>query len=207
LEYLLALLRREGFDRILFCTGHLADVAESHFGDGTRLGFEIAYSREPQPLGTGGALRLARAQLDDQFLVLNGDTIFDIPMRQLAALLQRHPAATAAMALRHVDNVSRYGSVRTEGDLVTAFEEKGQTGPGWINGGIYCLRRSVLDLLPNGKSSLEQDLFPQLAAQRRLCALGLEGYFLDIGLPEALRVAQAELPARYHSTAVGNRKT
>lgn len=196
LEYLVQLLLREGFNRILFCTSHLAEVVEDHFGDGTRFGIVARYSREPEPLGTGGALRFAQEYLDSQFLVLNGDTIFDIPMRCLPELLAQHPKAQAAMALRHVDDVARYGSVRLEGDFVAAFAEKGRRGAGWINGGIYGLKREVLDLLPAGQSSLERNLFPCLATAGLLNAQGYDGYFLDIGLPETLARAQTELPAR-----------
>lgn len=197
LEYLIRLLLREGFNRVLFCTSHLADVVQDHFGDGAHFGITASYTREPEPLGTGGALRFAHEQLDSQFLVVNGDTIFDIPMRHLPELLIQHPAVVAAMALRHVDDTARYGSVRLKGDFVAAFEEKGRTGAGWINGGIYCLHRDVLGGLPTGESSLERDLFPQLAAKGQLCAQGFDGYFLDIGLPETLARAQSELPARF----------
>lgn len=207
LEYVLALLRREGFARVLFCTGHLADVVKDHFGDGARFGLEIEYSLETEPVGTGGAIRLAREQLDEQFLVLNGDTIFDFPMRRLPELLERHPDVLGTMALRHVDDVARYGSVRTEGDCVLAFEEKGCIGPGWINGGVYCLKHTALDLLPAGRSSLERDLFPQLAGRRQLCALGCDGYFLDIGLPETLARAQNELPGRLPLNTSGGETT
>ena len=199
LEYLVHLLLREGFNRVLFCTSHLAEAVNNHFGNGDRFGITAAYTREPQPMGTGGALMHAREHLDKQFLVLNGDTFFDIPMRQLAELLQRHSTPTAALALRHVEDVGRYGSVRLKSDFVAAFEEKGRTGPGWINGGIYCLKRETLDLLPAGESSLECDLFPQLAAKGLLCAQACDGYFLDIGLPQTLARAQVELPAHFPS--------
>lgn len=195
LEYLIQLLRREGFNRVVFCTSHLADVVENHFGDGAGFGVTVNYSREPQPLGTGGALRLARELLDPQFLVLNGDTIFDIPMRRLAELLQQHGTANAAMCLRHVEDTGRYGSVQVTGDFVASFNEKGRSGPGWINGGIYCLNRAAVDLLPAGTSSLERDLFPHLAARKQLCAMECDGYFIDIGLPETLARAAHELPA------------
>lgn len=197
LEYLVQLLVREGFTRVLFCSGHLAGAIRDHFRDGVQCGIHAEYSEEPEPMGTGGALRFALDRLDSRFLVLNGDTIFDIPMRELPALLAMHYSATAAMALRQVDDVSRYGSVRLEGDLVRAFEEKGGTGPGWINGGIYCLDRAAIEHFPVSEFSLERDLFPKLAERGRLCARRHDGYFLDIGLPETLERAQRELPARY----------
>lgn len=205
LEYVIAFLRRNEIGRVLFCVSHLGEVIRDHFGDGERFGLSIDYGEEPKPSGTGGALLLATDKLDETFFVLNGDTIFDIPLRQLTALLANHPAALAAMALRQVDDVGRYGSVQLEGDLVAAFEEKGRQGPGLINGGIYCLQREVLGLLPAGTSSLERDLFPQLAANRQLCAFASDGYLIDIGVPEALARAQAELPMRFaFSSAVPN---
>ncbi|TAK94650.1 MAG: mannose-1-phosphate guanyltransferase, partial [Verrucomicrobia bacterium] len=196
LEHIVALLGRNGVGRVVFCVSHLGEVIRNHFGAGEKFGVAISYSHEPSPLGTGGAIRLARAQLDDQFLVLNGDTIFDIPLPQLAQLLTAHPTALAAMALRRVDDAGRYGSVRLDGEHVVAFEEKGRTGAGLINGGIYCLRRDALAHLPESASSLERDLFPRLAAARQLCARAFDGYFIDIGIPADLARANEELPKR-----------
>ena len=205
LEYVIAFLRRNEIARVLFCVSHLGEVICDHFGDGERFSLRIDYGVEPKPSGTGGALVLAADKLDETFFVLNGDTIFDVPLRQLTALLANHPTTRAAMALRQVDDVVRYGSVQLEGDLVTAFEEKGRQGAGLINGGIYCLKRETLELLPAGTSSLERDLFPQLAANRQLCAFANDGYLIDIGVPEALARAQAELPMRFaFSSAVPN---
>jgi len=99
------------------------------------------------------------------------------------------------MCLRQVEDTARYGSVQMAGDFVASFNEKGRSGPGLINGGIYCLKREAVDLLPAGASSLERDLFPQLAGRNRLCALAFDGYFIDIGLPETLARAAEELPA------------
>jgi D-glycero-D-manno-heptose 1,7-bisphosphate phosphatase len=197
LEYLIALLQRNEISRVLFCISHLGEAIRHHFGDGERFGLSIDYGVEPKPCGTGGALVLAADKLDETFLVLNGDTIFDIPLIQLTALLANHHTTFAAMALRQVDDVVRYGSVQLERNLVTAFEEKGRQGPGLMNGGTYCLKREALGLLPAGTFSLEQDLFPQLAANRQLCAFASDGYFIDIGVPEALARAQVELPSRF----------
>jgi D-glycero-D-manno-heptose 1,7-bisphosphate phosphatase len=194
LEYLVEILISSGFNQVLFCTSYLAGHIQRHFGKGKRFGITADYSHETHPLGTGGALWLARGKLDNQFLVVNGDTIFDIPLRQVTGLLARHPAALAAMALRHVPDGGRYGSVQEEGEFVTEFGEKKGDGPGLINGGVYCLTRKAVDLLPAGESSLERNLFPRLVANRQLCAAAFDGYFLDIGLPDTLERAERELP-------------
>jgi D-glycero-D-manno-heptose 1,7-bisphosphate phosphatase len=200
LEYVIAYLRRNEVTRALFCVSHLATVIRDHFGDGERFGLHIDYAVEPTLAGTGGALVLAADKLDETFFVLNGDTIFDVPLRRLAMLLTTHPKTLAAMALRQVENVLRYGSVTLKGNLVTAFEEKGRPGTGLINGGCYCLKRAALELLPTGTSSLERDLFPRLAANRQLCAFSSDRYFIDIGVPEALARAEMEVSTRRELT-------
>jgi D-glycero-D-manno-heptose 1,7-bisphosphate phosphatase len=197
LEYLLIQLKGRGIQRILLCVGYLAEQLQDHFGDGRQLGLEIKYNLETEPAGTGGPLFLARAALADQFFVLNGDTIFDIPFQSLAETLHAQPEALGAIALRRVDDVGRYGCVGLAGEWVSRFDEKSRGGPGYINGGIYCLRKPVIDLLPPPPCSVERTLFPLLAERRRLLGRCFEAYFTDIGLPESLRQAKTELPERF----------
>ena len=197
LEYLLNQLERQGVRKILFCTGYLAQHFQKHFGDGHRLGLQIDYSVETEPAGTGGPLVLARDRLAEEFFVFNGDTIFDIPLQSLAEKLEQRPEALGIIALRTVADISRYGGVQLDGGEISRFDEKGGAGPGLINGGIYCLRKSAVDLLPAPPCSIEKNLFPLLAARRQLLGQGFSGYFIDIGLPETLKQAEAELPVRF----------
>jgi len=195
LEYQIEFLRRFRVDEVLFCAGYLAEPLRAHFGNGERFGLQIQYSIENQPAGTGGALKLANAKFQETFFVLNGDTIFDADLFRLGNALAKEPDAAGAIALRELDDVSRFGQVLLDKNRVTEFVEKPGAGSGLINGGIYCLRREIISLLPKGISSIERDLFPLLARQRRLIGIPFTGYFLDIGLPETLARAQAELPA------------
>jgi D-glycero-D-manno-heptose 1,7-bisphosphate phosphatase len=64
-----------------------------------------------------------------------------------------------------------------------------------INGGVYCLKQRALERLPSPPCSLEKDLFPHLASERRLAGMPCHGYFIDIGVPETLARAEKELPA------------
>lgn len=201
LEYLIWNLQRYGFSRILICVGHLADRIVEHFGAGRRFGVTIEYSQEIQPLGTGGALKLAQAKLDPSFLVLNGDTLFDLNYWDLVLRLTETDAE-GAIALRKVADAGRYGAVRLEDGRVVRFGEKEHARAGLINGGVYVLRNRALDLLPQGTSSLEKDLFPALAAARSLAAKAYEGFFLDIGTPESMEHAQEALPKWRHKPIV-----
>ena len=197
LEYVIWNLRRFGVTRIVFAAGYLADRIEQHFGDGQDHGVEITYCREPVPLGTGGALRNCLPFLDDQFFVLNGDTLFDINYFALVHALSDASSDTdGVLALRSVSDVERYGSVTLQSSVITGFAEKSHSDAGLINGGVYLLRRSIVDAMEaDRKISLEAEIFPKLVEQRRLLGVPLTGYFLDIGLPETLRQAQVDVPA------------
>jgi D,D-heptose 1,7-bisphosphate phosphatase len=192
MEYILWNLRRHGIRRVVLSVGYLADKIQAAFGDGARLGLDLAYVVEEEPLGTGGGLKLAADLLDDEFLVLNGDTVFDVNYLDLALRLSGENLA--AVALRPVDDVSRYGQVRLERGQIKSFCEKATAGPGLISGGIYAMRKKALDSLPEGRSSIEQDLFPLLVESGRLGGRVYNGFFLDIGLPETYKSAQTLLP-------------
>ncbi len=150
---------------------------------------------EKAPLGTAGALTVAREMLDPRFLMMNGDAFFDINLRALDEAA-REGGATATLALRAVPDAGRYGRVIEEKGKVTAFLEKdpSRPGPGIINGGIYALKREILDLVSALPSSLEQDVFPALVERGEIRGKAFDGYFLDIGLPETLEQGRRELP-------------
>lgn len=193
LEYVVWNLRRYGITKLVFCVGYLADDIVSHFGDGSRFGVSIDYIVEQEPAGTGGALLLAKHRLDEMFLVLNGDTIFDINYFDLG-LLMKNSKAAAVMALRSLQDTGRYGNVCLKRHLIKGFLEKASNGPGVVNGGVYVLRREVLESLPGAPCSLEKDLFPSLAQTECLAGRVYNGFFIDIGVPESLREGEILIP-------------
>lgn len=203
LEHIVWNLRRHGITRIRFSVGYLADAVQDHFCDGSAFGIEATYAMESEPLGTGGGLRFATKDLDaDEFLVLNGDTLFDCNYLALHEQLGK-PDVLAALALRKVGDVSRYGRVRMSGDRVVGFDEKDVAGgSGVINAGVYVLRRGAVERLPGGISSIERDLLPQLAAENALAGVASAGYFVDIGIPESLRHADETVHAFRRRPAV-----
>ncbi|SRR5579871_1588364 len=182
LEYLVLQLRAQGFRDIVFCTGYRAQALEKHFEDGRRWSVSIRYSREPQPLGTGGALKLAASAVAArEYLVTNGDSILEADLASLVRF-HREKRARATMALAQVPDAARYGGVETAPDRrVKRFAEKGQSGPATINGGIYVINREVLEGMPAGLSSIERDVFPSLDD---LYARAFPGFFIDIGIPD-----------------------
>jgi histidinol phosphatase-like enzyme len=163
---------------------------------GRRIGkATVRVLRETVPLGTAGALTVAREALDPRFLVMNGDALFDVNLRALEQASQQD-GAMATLALRSVADAARYGRVIEERGKVVAFLEKdaSRPGPGVINGGIYVLKRDILDLVRDLPCSLEQDVFPTLVEQGQIRGREFEGYFLDIGLPKTFEQGHLELP-------------
>ncbi|MGB0370703.1 MAG: D-glycero-beta-D-manno-heptose 1,7-bisphosphate 7-phosphatase [Opitutales bacterium] len=194
LEYLIWNLKRYGITRIVFGIGFSAEKIQAHFGDGSRFGVEIAYSVEPEPLGTGGSLKRCETLLDDSFLVINGDSILDLNYLELLTDSEAKEGL-GVMALHKIENAQGYVNIEVDStDRITTFSTHNESGPAWVNGGVYWLRRDHLAFLPEGKSSLERELLPRLANEGLLKAYRSTGFFIDIGSLESYTKAQTELP-------------
>ncbi len=191
--HILDYLIQQKINRVILATGYLAEEFVQTLGSKYRS-LSLDYSYEDTPRGTGGAIALALAHADaPDFFVMNGDTYFPV---DLISLVTVHTArrASLSLVLRKIPDVSRYGYITIEQDLVTAMHEKGATGPGMINGGIYLLNRAafVADA-PTGAFSLERDLLPRWITQRAIACTIADDYFIDIGVPADLLRAQREL--------------
>jgi len=153
-----------------------------------KLGVKITYSQETEPLGTAGPLALARDHLSDgdPFFVLNSDVICDFPF---AELLQFHKAhgGEATILVTQVEEPSKYGVVVfDEKGKIEKFVEKPKVYVGnKINAGIYVLNPSILDRIQPKPTSIEKEIFPQIAKEGKLYALALRGSFwMDVGQPK-----------------------
>ena len=190
LAHILDKLADEGIRRVVLCTGYLGEQVEAAFGSPYR-GMTIVHSREPEPLGTGGALRHALPQLvGDDVLVLNGDSLCDAPLTPMLAA-HRLGGAAATLLLSRVDDAERYGTVALDGERrVVRFAEKGAAGPGLVSAGVYLLRRDLLTAIPPDRpTSIERDLFPSWIGPN-MHGYPCEQSFVDIGLPSSLARAR-----------------
>lgn len=194
IHYLLDFLCLSGVTRFVLATGYLHEAIEGSIGESWQSR-EVVYSRESEPLGSGGAVRLALRKVQQEHaFVLNGDTLFEVP---LTAMMQRHVAigSDVTLALKRVDAGERYGTVGLAADgRVTEFLEKRPVKKGLINGGVYAMRRSILEKskLPD-RFSLEEDFFRPFAGRIQIHGFIADAYFIDIGIPEDYRRAQDEL--------------
>jgi D-glycero-alpha-D-manno-heptose 1-phosphate guanylyltransferase len=193
LEILLCQLQRAGCAHVLLSVGHLHHIIEDRFGASFQ-GMPLDYVIEDVPLGTGGAIRASLSQAtEESVLVLNGDTFLQT---DYSAMLAFHADQGKAitLAIAHQPDIARYGGVLVREGRIAGFEEKGRSGPGWMNAGAYAIRRNVeWPLSLPEKFSFEVDyLMPEVAALSP-AAWQADGFFIDIGIPADLERAQAEL--------------
>jgi D,D-heptose 1,7-bisphosphate phosphatase len=194
LDFLIEQVARQGFDDIILLAGYLAHLVVQRY-HGRKIGSaQVRVLIEEEPRGTAGALLSARGIVDSRFLLLNGDSFFDTNLRSLAAQAVEIEAE-AFLALRQVGDGSRYGIVQLEENRIVRFREKDDTerGPALINAGIYVVASRLLNYISELPCSLENEIFPRLAAEGRLYGTTREGYFLDIGLRATLEKARREL--------------
>jgi mannose-1-phosphate guanylyltransferase len=209
IAHMLEWLRAHGVEDVILSCGFMAADVREVLGDGRALGLSLRYLEEPEPLGTGGALRFAQELLAERFLMLNGDILTDIDLTaQLAA--HERSGARATLALIAVEDPSAYGLVRCNQDLtVRQFLEKPspeEIDTDLINAGCYVLEREVLDAMPPAGSnfSIERDVFPALVG-RGLYGFPTDGYWLDIGTPERYLQGTFDILEGTVSTVVGRR--
>lgn len=196
LEYLLNYLQNNRLQRVILSLGYLAEAVKAHFGD--RYGdLSIEYSVEEEPLGTGGAVKMALQLASSQSVfVLNGDTFFDA---DLPEMLHQHKLSKAqvTIALHEAQNAGRYGvvAINSDGRILSFSEKQPGFGHGLINGGIYLVEKDFLSKHPlTGNFSLEKDVFPRECDSALIYGYHSNGYFIDIGIPDDYRRACEEIP-------------
>ena len=185
LEYIILQLKSQNLKDIIISTGYKGSIIKNYFQDGGNWDLNIEYSEEDKPLGTGGALRKAGELIDDeQFIVMNGDSFFDIEFKQLISF-HEEKQAVATISLAYAETIERYGHVEIGNDgEITKFVEKGNSvSAGHVNGGIYILNSELINKIPLGQVSLETEVLPNLI-NRGLFGMKFKSFFIDIGKPE-----------------------
>jgi len=191
--------RYDAFDEILLLAGHKAESILARYDGTVRGRARLAVTLEQAPLGTAGALVHAAGRLQERFLLLNGDSFFDFNILDLAT---RANAGLVHMALRADVVGDRFGRVVLDGDQVRSFIAPGQGATGPVNAGVYVVDRRILARVNGLPASLEQDVFPALAAAGAMTGTSYRGYFIDIGIPEDFARADVELIERLRRPAV-----
>jgi D,D-heptose 1,7-bisphosphate phosphatase len=193
------IVRYDAFEEIVLLAGHRAESIQARYAGTARGRSRIVVGLEQQPLGTAGALIHAADLLQNRFLLLNGDSFFDF---NILDLVSRAGTDLVHMALRAEVVGDRFGRVVLENDRVRSFIAPGHGATGPVNAGVYVIDRSIIAGITRLPASLEQDIFPALAASGSMGGTSYRGYFIDIGIPEDFARANLELSERLRRPAV-----
>ncbi len=176
-----------GLTDFVLLTGHFGDQIEEYFGDGSAHGVRIAYSREREPIGTGGAVREARDLLGHRFVLTYGDVYrrFDYDR-----FVTEHRNACLAAYVTAGFSPTLRGNTNIQNGAVIAFDKRADLE--YVDAGFCVVPSTVIDLLPRS-GSFEETVFPHLAAAKQLEAEIVNHDFVEIGTPEALAHARAVL--------------
>ncbi len=204
MEHILRLLARHGFTETIANLHWFPELIEGHFGEGSRLGVELSYSREEQLLGTSGGVRNAAGFLGDSFLVISGDALTDIDLTAMREFHESHDGI-ATLATKRVADTSQFGVAITGSDgRIQGFQEKpapAEALSDLANCGIYMFRSEIFDFFPapgtskaagegdpEGFADWAMDVFPALLeGDVHFYSHEIEAYWNDIGNLEELR--------------------
>jgi NDP-sugar pyrophosphorylase family protein len=198
LEHHLELFKRQGIREFIVNLHHLPEKITDYFGDGNRFGVTIMYSREPELLGTAGAVKKMERELrDGTFIVFYGDNLVRVDFGPLVEFHRRH-RAQATVALFASPEPWTGGVVETDSNgRVRRFVEKPdpkQVSTNLISAGILVIEPQVLDIVPAGRFyDFGKDVLPKLLAEHRpVYAMEPRAYIQDVGTPERLAKAQQD---------------
>jgi len=183
LEIVIRQLKKHGFTKIVLAVGHLAGLIEAYFGDGSKWGVEIIYSREDEPLGTAGPLSLIK-ELDDNFLVMNGDLLTNIDYSGLMRYhLESGALTTISMYTKDVPISLGVLELDDEGNIADYIEKP--TLKYKVSMGIYIFNNRILNYIESGKYLDFPDLIKNLIKKgENIRGYMFEGYWMDIGRHE-----------------------
>lgn len=196
LNVLLKDLVRQGAQKVILCTGYKSEAVEEYYRKND-FGLDIHFSREAEPLGTGGALKNARNLIkSNPFVVMNGDSFCPVDFKKLFQFFKTQQAM-AAIAVYKADAHKDFGLILLDDQKAIAkFQEKGETvnsGHAYLNAGVYLCDQVAFNLMPKVKKfSLETEFFPSLVG-KSFFGFEVTKPFIDIGQPERLAQAQEYL--------------
>lgn len=194
LEFLLDFLIQEGINRVVLSLGYQYKKIQNYFKE-FYYSLPIVYSIESEPLGTGGAIQKALKHCKEKnIFVFNGDTLFHVPLNSFMKAHKQH-FTFLSIALKKMENTSRYGFIQTQGEEIIGFQEKQTKDKGFINGGVYILQKELFSLFDlKTPFSFEKDILEKHAKQIHAHAFFTESHFIDIGTEKDYQRAQKEIP-------------
>ena len=198
LEIVIRQLKSHAFDDVIITVGHLAELIVTFFGDGSKFGVKIDYSREDKPLGTAGGLGLVKDELNETFLMINGDVLTTLDFSDLVNYHKRN-GAIATIALKKRDVKIDFGVVEIDdGNSIVGYSEKPKIDH-LVSMGVYIFEPRVLEYIKPTEYLDFPDLIKRLISNgETVKGYVYDGYWLDIGRPDDYDRANREIEEIYH---------
>ena len=177
IEHAIDNFKKHGIKDIILSVGYRAETIKEYFGNGSKFGVNISYCVEDEPLGTGGAIKEASKNIKEAFLAINGDNLSDANWTEIIKS-HEESGAKITMGLYPVEDVRHWGIAKLDGDKIVDFIEKPtrEEAPSNLNNaGLYVIEPEALNILPDGKSSIERDCFEKLSPTGVVYAYRHEG--------------------------------
>lgn len=180
LEILIRQLKNAGVKKVIICVGYLESLIRSYFGDGSKLGIEIIYSSEDEPLGTAGPLKLVESHLKETFFFMNGDLFSDVDLKAMYDFHKKQNGpATIGLTRRTVD--IDFGVIKVDDkNEFTEWKEK-PTLEYLVSMGMYVFEPSVFNFLPTGFFNVPDLILKLHEVGQKVSGFQHKGYWLDIG--------------------------
>jgi len=195
IEWCIKNLKKNGLEDIIISAGYKAEKIKEYFGDGSKFGVNITYYVEKEPLGTGGAVKLIYRDINEPFVLVWPDNLGDYNFRQMIKDHKRNNAVVT-MALTEREDVENFGVAKLYKEKIVGFVEKPQrekAPSNLINAGAFVISPEAIDILPEGKSSIEKDCFERLSGEDgRVYAFIHKGYWLPTDTMEKYNKAKEE---------------
>jgi len=188
LEILLDLLHKNNFKKILLLIGHLPNVITEYFEDGSKFGLDIKYSIEKELLGTAGSLKNSHSLLEDEFILINGDTYLDIDYQSFVKFSKEKKSFLTFVAYDGFPYGDLYYNMKIAESVVKAYS-KSNTSSDYnaVDAGIYHVKKQILDYIKDKKYSLEEDVFPKVIEEKKVFVYRTKTKFFDIGTIKGLK--------------------
>lgn len=187
INYQLELIKSFGVKEVLFLVSYLGKQIEEYCRDGSKFGLKIKYSYEQTPMGTGGALKNAEDKLEEECMILNGDTFLPIDYIELIEYFHQSDKTGVITVYDNSEGIVPNNIAVGEANRITGYSKKNSRGMTHVDAGVMVFKKEVLNLIPEGQvCSLEEEIFNKLIKRGELIPFPTNQRFYDMGSYEGL---------------------
>lgn len=191
IEHIIKNFKKFGINDITISIGYKHNLIQNYFKEGSQLGVKISYCIENEPLGTGGAIKLAAKNFNEPFFLAWGDNLMDVNCQEMYEMYKKENSQVLMVLTPRVD-VEHFGVAKLDGNKIINFIEKPkreEAPSNLINAGAFIINPKCLEILPYGKSSIEKDCFEKLAPLGEICAYSHKGQWFPTDTLEKYNLA------------------